>query len=156
MTFVARLEVTRPYVTSPSSSIPLSTLIGAGYFFLKLLLLHWLNFISFSRWSPILSSYSSTSIFTVMIGAIGSMSFLTPLLVIQEESDILWKLTLLFPDLRVMVPVSNLIVALAVIRNGVPKMKGLFSFSLISKITKSTGNTCSATSTNTSSAIPKG
>ncbi|GKA18032.1 hypothetical protein Tco_0697869 [Tanacetum coccineum] len=63
-------------------------------------------------------------------------SFLTPLSVIQEESDILWKLTLLFPDLRVMVPVSNLIVALAVVRNGVPKMKGLFSFSLISKITK--------------------
>ncbi|GJT02931.1 hypothetical protein Tco_0824100 [Tanacetum coccineum] len=45
----------------------------------------------------------------------------------MEESDILWKLTLLFPDLRVMVPISNLIVALAVVRNGVPKMKGLFS-----------------------------
>ncbi|GJR91600.1 hypothetical protein Tco_0215611 [Tanacetum coccineum] len=62
-----------------------------------------------------------------MIGAIGSMSFLTPLSVIQEESDILWKLTLLFPNLRVMVPVSNLIMALAVERNGVPNMKGLFS-----------------------------
>ncbi|GJR27174.1 hypothetical protein Tco_1103406 [Tanacetum coccineum] len=63
-------------------------------------------------------------------------------LLLKEELDILWKLTLLFPDLRVMVPVSNLIMALAVVRNGVPKMKGLFSFSLISKITKSTGNTC--------------
>ncbi|GJW39630.1 hypothetical protein Tco_0065475 [Tanacetum coccineum] len=38
-----------------------------------------------------------------------------------------------------MVPLSNLIAALSVVRNGVPKMKGLFSFSLISKITKSTG-----------------
>ncbi|GJW02603.1 hypothetical protein Tco_1561459 [Tanacetum coccineum] len=142
MSLVARLEVTRSYVTSPSSSIPPSTLTGAGCLFLKLLLLHWLNFISFLRWSLIFSSYSSTSLFTVMIGAIGSMSFLTPLLVIQEESHILWKLILLFPDLRVMVPVSNLIMALAVIRNGVPKMKGLFSFSLISRITKSTGNTC--------------
>ncbi|GKC54773.1 hypothetical protein Tco_1077518 [Tanacetum coccineum] len=62
-----------------------------------------------------------------MIGAIGSISFLTPLSVIKEESDILWKLTLLFPNLRVMVPVSNLIMALAVERNGVPNMKGLFS-----------------------------
>ncbi|GJZ57027.1 hypothetical protein Tco_0612521, partial [Tanacetum coccineum] len=49
---------------------------------------------------------------------------------LTEESDIPWKLTLLFPDLRVMV--SNLIVALVVVRNGVPKMKDLFSFSLIS------------------------
>nr|GEV95154.1 putative ribonuclease H-like domain-containing protein [Tanacetum cinerariifolium] len=58
----------------------------------------------------------------------------------QGESSILWKLILLFPDLRVMVPLSNLIAALVVLRNGVPKMKGLFSFSLISKITKSTGH----------------
>ncbi|GJW46128.1 hypothetical protein Tco_0077774 [Tanacetum coccineum] len=91
-----------------------------------------------------------------MIGAIGSMSFLTPWLLIQEESDILWKLTLLFPDLRVMVPVSNLIVALAVVRNGVPKMKGLFLFSLISMITKSMENTCSATFTTHSSSQSKG
>nr|GEU32374.1 reverse transcriptase domain-containing protein [Tanacetum cinerariifolium] len=42
------------------------------------------------------------------------------------------------------------------LRNGVPRMKGLFSSSFISKITKSTGYTCSATSTNMSSAIPKG
>ncbi|GKC05810.1 hypothetical protein Tco_0997420 [Tanacetum coccineum] len=153
---VARLKVTRPYVTSPSSSIPPSILTGVGRLFSKLLLLYWLNFISFSRWSLILSSHSSTSLFTVMIGVIGSMLFLTPLSIIQEELDILWKLSLLFPDLRVMVPVSNLIVALAVVKNGVPKMKGLFSFSLISKITKSMGNTCSAISTNTSSAIPKG
>ncbi|GJY79152.1 hypothetical protein Tco_0484953 [Tanacetum coccineum] len=69
----------------------------------------------------------------------GSMPFLTPFTVIQEESDILWKLILLFPDLRVMVSLSNLIAALAVVRNGVPRMKGLFLFSLISKITKSTG-----------------
>ncbi|GKA18212.1 hypothetical protein Tco_0698049 [Tanacetum coccineum] len=55
----------------------------------------------------------------------------------MEESGILWKLTLCFPDLRVIVPVSNLIEALVVVKNGVPKMKGLFSFSLISKITKS-------------------
>ncbi|GKA45832.1 hypothetical protein Tco_0738628 [Tanacetum coccineum] len=75
---------------------------------------------------------------------------------LKEESNILWKLTLLFPGLRVMVPVSNLILDLAVVRNGVYKMKGLFLFSLISRITKSTGNTCSATSTNTYSAIPKG
>ncbi|GKF98131.1 hypothetical protein Tco_0296914, partial [Tanacetum coccineum] len=73
-----------------------------------------------------------------------------------RESGILWKLILIFPDLRVMVPLSNLIMALAVVRNGVPKMKGLFSSSLMSRITKSTGYTCSATSTNTSSAIPKG
>ncbi|GJU20012.1 hypothetical protein Tco_1153354 [Tanacetum coccineum] len=45
---------------------------------------------------------------------------------------------ILFPNLRVMVPLSNLITALAIVRNGVPKMKGLFSFSLISKIIKST------------------
>ncbi|GJX44895.1 hypothetical protein Tco_0261571 [Tanacetum coccineum] len=38
-----------------------------------------------------------------------------------------------------MVPLSNLITALAVVRNGVPKMKGLFSSSLMSKIMKSTG-----------------
>nr|GFA91018.1 MAK10-like protein [Tanacetum cinerariifolium] len=74
----------------------------------------------------------------------------------QKELGILWKLTLLFPDLRVMMPLSNLIEALAVVKNGVPKMKGLFSFSLMSKTTKSTGNTCSTTSANTSSAIPKG
>ncbi|GKC24243.1 hypothetical protein Tco_1026393, partial [Tanacetum coccineum] len=55
-----------------------------------------------------------------------------------------------------MVPLSNLITTLVVVRNGVPKMKGLFSSSLMSKITKSTGYTCSATSTNMSSAIPKG
>ncbi|GKG15694.1 hypothetical protein Tco_0358017 [Tanacetum coccineum] len=42
------------------------------------------------------------------------------------------------------------------LRNGVPKMKGLFSSSFMSKITKSTGYTCSATLTNKSSAIPKG
>ncbi|GJS32090.1 hypothetical protein Tco_0530472 [Tanacetum coccineum] len=67
----------------------------------------------------------------------GSMSFFTPLLNILEESGILWKLTLCFLDLRVIVPISNLIEALAVVKNGVHKMKGLFSFSLISKITKS-------------------
>ncbi|GJY12317.1 cytochrome c oxidase subunit 2 [Tanacetum coccineum] len=103
MSLVARLEVTRSYVTFPSSSIPPSTLTGAGCLFLKLLLLYWLNFISFSKWSFILSSHSSTNLFTVMTGAIGSMLFLTPLSVIQEESNILWKLTLLFPDIRVMV-----------------------------------------------------
>ncbi|GKA84203.1 cytochrome c oxidase subunit 2 [Tanacetum coccineum] len=102
MSLVARLEVTRSYVTFPSSSIPPSTLTGAGCLFLKLLLLYWLNFISFSKWSFILSSHSSTNLFTVMTGAIGSMLFLTPLSVIQEESNILWKLTLLFPDIRVM------------------------------------------------------
>ncbi|GJT04520.1 hypothetical protein Tco_0838982 [Tanacetum coccineum] len=74
----------------------------------------------------------------------------------EEDSGILWKLILLFPDLRVMVPLSNLITALAVVRNGVPKMKVLFSSSLMSRIMKSTGYTCSATSTKTSSAIPKG
>ncbi|GKB48073.1 hypothetical protein Tco_0898826 [Tanacetum coccineum] len=68
-----------------------------------------------------------------MIGAIGPMSFLTPLSVIQEESDILWKLILVFPDLRVMVPISNLIVALAIVRNGVPKLKGLFFMPFIGK-----------------------
>ncbi|GJV86865.1 hypothetical protein Tco_1530803 [Tanacetum coccineum] len=40
-------------------------------------------------------------------------------------------------------PVSNLIEALVVVKNGVPKMKGLFSLSLMSKITKSMGYTCS-------------
>ncbi|GJU18482.1 zinc knuckle CX2CX4HX4C containing protein [Tanacetum coccineum] len=54
------------------------------------------------------------------------------------DSGILWKLILLFPDLRVMVPLSNLITALAILRNGVPKMKVLFSSSFMSKITKST------------------
>ncbi|GJZ39667.1 hypothetical protein Tco_0586230, partial [Tanacetum coccineum] len=39
-----------------------------------------------------------------------------------------------------MVPVSNLIEAFAVVRNGIPRMKGLFSFSLKSIITKSTGS----------------
>ncbi|GJV97883.1 hypothetical protein Tco_1549460 [Tanacetum coccineum] len=68
---VARVEVTRPYVTSPSSSTSSLILTGA--------------------------------------------------------------------DLKAMVPLSNLITALAIVRNGVPKMKGLFSFSLMSKITKSTG-----------------
>nr|GEY22847.1 putative ribonuclease H-like domain-containing protein [Tanacetum cinerariifolium] len=67
-----------------------------------------------------------TSLFTVIVGAMGSMSFLTPFSVVQGESGILWKLILLFPDLKVMVPLSNLIVALTVVRNGVPKMKGLF------------------------------
>ncbi|GJZ20038.1 hypothetical protein Tco_0556628 [Tanacetum coccineum] len=57
--------------------------------------------------------------------------------------------------LRVMVPLSNLIMSLAIVMNGVPKMKGIFSFSLMSKIMKSTGYTCSATLTNTSYAIPK-
>ncbi|GJV63138.1 retrovirus-related pol polyprotein from transposon TNT 1-94 [Tanacetum coccineum] len=37
-----------------------------------------------------------------------------------------------------MVPLSNLIMALAVAKNGVPQMKGLFSFSFKSRITKST------------------
>ncbi|GJT06120.1 hypothetical protein Tco_0840582 [Tanacetum coccineum] len=60
--------------------------------------------------------------------------------------EYLWNYLTFSPDLRVMVPVSNLIVAFAVVRNGVHKMKGLFSFSLISKITKSTGNTCSSAS----------
>ncbi|GJU70551.1 hypothetical protein Tco_1256810 [Tanacetum coccineum] len=55
-----------------------------------------------------------------------------------------------------MVPLSNLIMDLAVVRNGVPKMKGLFSSFFMSKITKSMRYTCSATPTNTSSAIPKG
>ncbi|GJX73176.1 hypothetical protein Tco_0311771 [Tanacetum coccineum] len=108
-------------MTSPSSSIPPSTLIGAGCFFEVIA-------------SLLVELY----------------------LLLKEESDILWKLTLLFFDLRVMVPVSNLIMALLVVKNGVPKMKGLFSFYLTSKITKSTRNICSATSTNTSSAIPKG
>ncbi|GJZ55721.1 hypothetical protein Tco_0610914 [Tanacetum coccineum] len=75
---------------------------------------------------------------------------------VRRDSSILWKLILLFPDLRVMVPLSNLIMALAVVRNGVPRIKGLFSSSFISKITKSTGYTCTATLTNMSSAIPKG
>nr|GFC10320.1 hypothetical protein [Tanacetum cinerariifolium] len=39
-----------------------------------------------------------------------------------------------------MVPLSNLITALAVVRNGVPKMKGLFLSSYMSKIMKSTGS----------------
>nr|GEU32511.1 hypothetical protein [Tanacetum cinerariifolium] len=52
---------------------------------------------------------------------------------------ILWKPILLFPELRVMVPLSNLTTALAVVRNGAPKMKGLLSSSFMSKITKSTG-----------------
>ncbi|GJW28734.1 hypothetical protein Tco_0045609 [Tanacetum coccineum] len=56
-----------------------------------------------------------------------------------RDSGILWKLILLFPDLKVMVPLSNLITALAVVKNGVPKMKGLFSSSFISMIRKSTG-----------------
>ncbi|GJV40784.1 hypothetical protein Tco_1419224 [Tanacetum coccineum] len=60
----------------------------------------------------------------VIVGAMGSMLFFTPLSVILEESGILWKLTLCFPDLRVIVPVSNLIEALAVVKNGVPKIKG--------------------------------
>nr|GEX27063.1 hypothetical protein [Tanacetum cinerariifolium] len=51
-----------------------------------------------------------------------------------EESGIVWKLTLFFPDLRIMVPLSNLIKALAVVKNGVPKMKGLFSFSLMGSV----------------------
>nr|GEX57529.1 putative reverse transcriptase domain-containing protein [Tanacetum cinerariifolium] len=72
------------------------------------------------------------------------------------DSSIPLKLILFFLDLRVMMPLSNLIMALAVVRNGVPKMKVLFSFSLMSKITKSIGYTCSATSTNTPSAILKG
>nr|GFB35901.1 hypothetical protein [Tanacetum cinerariifolium] len=42
-------------------------------------------------------------------------------------------------EVTVIVPVSNLIEALAVVKNGFPKMKGLFLFSLMSKITKSTG-----------------
>nr|GEW75682.1 hypothetical protein [Tanacetum cinerariifolium] len=37
-----------------------------------------------------------------------------------------------------MVPLSNLITTLAVVRNGVPKMKGLYSSSFMSKITSST------------------
>ncbi|GJY78911.1 hypothetical protein Tco_0484712 [Tanacetum coccineum] len=41
-------------------------------------------------------------------------------------------------NLRVMMPLSNLITALAVVRNGVPKMKVLFSSSFMSKIMKST------------------
>nr|GEW83354.1 hypothetical protein [Tanacetum cinerariifolium] len=41
-------------------------------------------------------------------------------------------------------------------RNGVPKIKVLFSSSFMSKLAKSTGYTRLATSTNTSSAIPKG
>ncbi|GJW64050.1 hypothetical protein Tco_0115934 [Tanacetum coccineum] len=101
----SRLEVTRPYVTSPSSSIPI-------------------------RYSGPSSRHS----FEVVAPPLVEFH-----LFLKEESDILWKVTLLFHDLRVMMPVSNLIVALAVVRNGVPKMKGLFSFSLISKITKSTG-----------------
>nr|GEX57042.1 hypothetical protein [Tanacetum cinerariifolium] len=49
------------------------------------------------------------------------------------------EIILLFLDLRVMVPLLNLITALAVVKNGVPKMKGLFSSSLMSRIMKSTG-----------------
>ncbi|GKG07769.1 hypothetical protein Tco_0330738, partial [Tanacetum coccineum] len=97
-----------------------------------------------------------TSLFTVIVGAVGSMSFLTPLSILQRDSGILRKLILLFPDFRVMVPLSNLITALAVVRNGVPKMKGLFLYSFTSKITKSMGYTCSANSTNMPSTIPKG
>ncbi|GJW25279.1 hypothetical protein Tco_0039090 [Tanacetum coccineum] len=76
MSLVDRLEVTRPYVTSHSSSIPPSTLMRAGCLLLKFLLLHWSNSISFSY-------------------------------------------------LRVMMPLSNLITALAIVRNGVPKIKVL-------------------------------
>nr|GEV38788.1 zinc finger, CCHC-type [Tanacetum cinerariifolium] len=54
-----------------------------------------------------------------------------------RDSGILWKLILLFPDLRVMVPLSNLITVLAIVRNGVPKMKVLFSSSLMYRIMKS-------------------
>nr|GEW27136.1 retrovirus-related Pol polyprotein from transposon TNT 1-94 [Tanacetum cinerariifolium] len=52
---------------------------------------------------------------------------------------ILWKLILLFSDLRVMVPLLNLIMAMAIVRNGVPRMKGLLSSFFMSKITKSMG-----------------
>nr|GEX69165.1 hypothetical protein [Tanacetum cinerariifolium] len=72
------------------------------------------------------------------------------------DSGVIWKLILLFPDLRVIVPLSNLITALAVVRNGIPRIRGLLSSSFMSKMTKSTGYTCSATSTNMSSTIPKG
>nr|GEU35496.1 copia protein [Tanacetum cinerariifolium] len=74
----------------------------------------------------------------------------------ERDSSILWKLILLFSNLKVMVPLSNLITALAVVKNGVPNMKSLFSSSFISRITKSTGYTNPATSTNAYSAIPKG
>nr|GEW06378.1 hypothetical protein [Tanacetum cinerariifolium] len=48
-------------------------------------------------------------------------------------SGILWKLILLFLDLRVTVPLSNLIMTLAVVRNGAPKIKGLFRLPLCLK-----------------------
>ncbi|GKC89801.1 hypothetical protein Tco_1150450 [Tanacetum coccineum] len=48
----------------------------------------------------------------------------------EEDSGILWKLILIFPDLRVMVPLSNLIEALAIVKNGVPKMLYLIRRSL--------------------------
>nr|GEV99465.1 calcineurin B-like protein 4 [Tanacetum cinerariifolium] len=55
-----------------------------------------------------------------------------------SNRGILWKLILFFLDLKFIVPLSNLITALAVVKNGIPKMKGLFSSSFISKIMKST------------------
>ncbi|GKC59062.1 hypothetical protein Tco_1086660 [Tanacetum coccineum] len=72
------------------------------------------------------------------------------------DAEILKKFILFFPEFRVIVPLSNLISTLAVVKNGVPKMKRLFSSSFMFKITKSTGYTKPAISINTSSAIPKG
>nr|GEU96696.1 hypothetical protein [Tanacetum cinerariifolium] len=81
-----------------------------------------------------------------MVEAIGFISFLIPFSILQRDSGILWKLILVFPDLKVIVSLSNLITALAVVKNDVPKIKGFFSFSFISRITKSTGNTLQAES----------
>nr|GEX02214.1 hypothetical protein [Tanacetum cinerariifolium] len=56
----------------------------------------------------------------------------------------------------IILPLSNLISAFALVRNGVPKMRGMHSSSFMSKITKSIGYTKPATSINTSYTIPKG
>ncbi|GJY08927.1 hypothetical protein Tco_0377112 [Tanacetum coccineum] len=71
------------------------------------------------------------------------------------KNDLVSNLTSKVESL-VIVPLSNLISTLAVVKNGVPKKKRLFSSSFMFKITKSTGYTKPAISINTSSAIPKG
>nr|GEV10875.1 transposase, Ptta/En/Spm, transposase, Tnp1/En/Spm-like protein [Tanacetum cinerariifolium] len=109
--------------------------------------------------SPIGSSYASNHdlhLEIVLVGFFYCLSHWAQSLMVSHASSalnplrfmsaaksrnlgIIWTLILLFPDLRVMVPLSNLITALAVVRNGVPKMKGLFSSALMSNMTKSTG-----------------
>nr|GEV92571.1 hypothetical protein [Tanacetum cinerariifolium] len=64
------------------------------------------------------------------------MSFSVPSSTLQRDSEILKKFILFLPDFRVIVPLSNLISALAVVKNGVPKIKGYFLSSLTSKIMK--------------------